>query len=519
MVRNLSDSKSDSGRPLHDEGRLKALAQSGLMDTDPEPVFDRAVRLATRLLGAPVGLLSLVDGERQFFKAQIGLAEPAATARQTPLSHSFCQHVVDNDAPLVVTDAREDERLRDNPAVPDMNVIAYLGIPVHDSDGNVLGSLCAIEGRARKWTDDERETLADIAAGVEAEIALREQLQRAELMEERLRLALMAGRVGTYDFDPRTGASSWDEGLHKIWGLPHDTPDLFTAATERIHPADLAMVEANRNAAFDPEGDGRHDVELRVVDPDTGDVRWVHADGTVTFEDGVAVRMVGTVRDITDRKLADERSSLLTKELNHRVKNLFAVFSGLISLTARTSVTPKQMGEALRARVQALASAHALVQPAISGERIETTKATFQTLAATILEPHVQDVERVTLTGPSFPLRHKAASSLALVFHELATNSAKYGALSSSDGKLAISWRLDKPEGIAQDNDIETRTLHIEWSETEGPAIEKVPKSKGFGSTLIDMTVRAQMLGTLETEWRETGVVHNFALPLARIQS
>ncbi|MEM0900033.1 MAG: GAF domain-containing protein [Pseudomonadota bacterium] len=201
------------------------------MDSPIEDTFDRAVRLATRILGAPVGLLSLVDGERQFFKAQIGLPEPSATDRQTPLTHSFCQHVVAANAPLSVRDAREDPLVKDNLAIPDLGVIAYLGVPVHAPSGHVLGSFCAIQSEPRDWTAQEREALEDIAATIETEIALRKEIERSSKMEraasaaeQRYKAALHAGSVGTYEFDPQSEEVIWNGGLVSDWrteGVQH----------------------------------------------------------------------------------------------------------------------------------------------------------------------------------------------------------------------------------------------------------------------------------------------------------
>lgn len=135
--------------PVRNPERLGALRESGLMDSEIEASFDRAVRHASRVLDAKVSLLSLVTEERQFFKAQIGLPEWAATERQTPLSHSFCQHVVRTGDSFVVEDAREHPLVKDNLAIPDLGVIAYLGVPVVTADGHVLGSFCAIQDSPR----------------------------------------------------------------------------------------------------------------------------------------------------------------------------------------------------------------------------------------------------------------------------------------------------------------------------------------------------------------------------------
>jgi signal transduction histidine kinase len=158
---------------IQDVARLDALRRTGLLDTPPEEVFDRLTRLVRRLLGTPVVLVSLVDADRQFFKSAFGLPEPWATRRETPLSHSFCQHVVATGAPLAVEDARQHPLLRDNLAVAELGAVAYLGIPLAAADGHVLGSLCAIDTAPRAWTAEDTETLRDMAALATSEISLR----------------------------------------------------------------------------------------------------------------------------------------------------------------------------------------------------------------------------------------------------------------------------------------------------------------------------------------------------------
>lgn len=146
-----------------DPRRLRALRATGLLDSPPQPAFDRLTALVRRILAVPVALISLIDEDRQFFKSQCGLAEPWATERETPLSHSFCRHVVESRAPLVVPDAREHPVLKDNLAVPDMGVVAYAGVPLITDEGYALGSLCAIDNEPRFWTSDQVELLSDLA--------------------------------------------------------------------------------------------------------------------------------------------------------------------------------------------------------------------------------------------------------------------------------------------------------------------------------------------------------------------
>lgn len=167
---------------LADPNRLSALARSALMDSDAEEVFDRAVRLAKQITGRPVALLTLVDDRRQFFKAHLGLPDSTAEARQTPLSHSLCQHVVAEGAPLEVSNAQHDLRVKDNGAVEDLGVKAYYGVPVHDGAGLVLGSLCAIDTIPHEWSDDERESLRDIADMIETELQLRQSVEDRNML-------------------------------------------------------------------------------------------------------------------------------------------------------------------------------------------------------------------------------------------------------------------------------------------------------------------------------------------------
>jgi GAF domain-containing protein len=158
---------------LAEPGRLAALRDSALLDTPAEESFDRLARIAARIVGAPVALVTAVDRDRQYFKSCLGLPEPWATQRETPLSHSFCQHVVAAREPVIVTDARQDSRFIDHLAIRDLGVIAYLGVPLITPEGQALGSLCVIDHEPRIWTKDEISLVTDIAAAVVTEITLR----------------------------------------------------------------------------------------------------------------------------------------------------------------------------------------------------------------------------------------------------------------------------------------------------------------------------------------------------------
>jgi two-component sensor histidine kinase len=169
---------------LRNPERLAALADTHLPDSAAEEAFDRLTRMVTRLLGVPVSLVSLVDDRRQFFKSQHGLQGAASEERQTPLSHSFCQHVVIAQAPLIVTDAENDPRVRENPAIPDLGVKAYLGVPLTLPSGHVIGSLCAIDGAPRQWSEADLKNLSDVAEIVLSEIGLRREIAKRRKAED-----------------------------------------------------------------------------------------------------------------------------------------------------------------------------------------------------------------------------------------------------------------------------------------------------------------------------------------------
>jgi GAF domain-containing protein len=159
--------------------RLAALQRTGLLDTPPEESFDRLSRLAARLFKTPIALVSLVDRDRQFFKSAIGLTEPWRSRRETPLTHSFCKHAVALHEPLVIPDARKDPTYRDNPAVRELKIIAYAGVPLTVS-GFALGAFCVIDDEPHAWSYDEVQTLKDLAECVTHEIELRTQMREVE---------------------------------------------------------------------------------------------------------------------------------------------------------------------------------------------------------------------------------------------------------------------------------------------------------------------------------------------------
>ncbi|MEF2548880.1 HWE histidine kinase domain-containing protein [Aurantimonas sp. E1-2-R+4] len=199
---NLVGATTDEGRRLeaivepHSDSRIR-LTAADLLDTEPEVAFDRITRLAARIIGVPVSLVSILDTDRQFFKSQVGLPDIWAERRETPLSHSFCQYVVASGEPLVVDDARSHPLVRGNLAIDDLGVEAYLGVPIRTPDGAVIGSLCAIDHAPRHWTSEDRRAIEDLVSMLGTELVLREEVRFRREAEEQAQLLAreMAHRV------------------------------------------------------------------------------------------------------------------------------------------------------------------------------------------------------------------------------------------------------------------------------------------------------------------------------------
>ena len=205
--------------------------------------------------------------------------------------------------------------------------------------------------------------------------------------------------------------------------------------------------------------------------------------------------LFGIFLDVTGRKQAEEGSELLAGEMSHRVKNLLSIATGLTQLTGRSAKSVEQMTGELTERLTALGRAHDVVRP-LPGEQGKA--ALLGDLLSVLLAPYDETAAfsgRIRVAVPRMGIGERTASTLAMLIHELATNSVKYGALSSAEGSLDISSRADAD------------LIQIVWAETGGPAIAEQPELTGFGSKLIARTVASQLGGQLTYDWQESGLV------------
>ncbi len=360
------------------------------------------------------------------------------------------------------------------------------------------GEVRWIAARAEIERDAEGRSLRMLGAHVDvtelktAEAAVRDR-------EHMLRIALGAARLGTWDVDLRQGTASRSARTLEIFGLSPDTAaGAYPSFRDRIHPEDRGRLDEAVARVTRGEAE-RYHVTYRARRGDGW--CWVESHGSVAARDpatGEATRLIGTTQDITERKQTEERQALLAREVDHRAKNALAVVQAALRLTPRTDV--RSYVAAVEGRVAALARAHTLLADA------QWNGAAMRSLAEGELAAFLpaDGAPRVVMDGPPVLLLPTAAQAVSMTLHELATNATKYGALSVAGGQVTLGWRV-------RDGRFTWR-----WQELGGPAIAGQPARRGFGSRVIEATIRDQLGGTLERRWVETGLVVEASIPLDR---
>jgi PAS domain S-box-containing protein len=208
---------------IKDADRLNSLRATRLLDSPATPAFDRLTQLASKLLGVPSAMVTLVDDNRQFFKSAVGLPQPWAALRETPLSHSFCQHVVETGGPVVVPDARLDAKHCDHPAIRDMNIVSYLGVPLRTTDGYTLGSFCVTDSKPRAWLPGEVGLVSELAQSVISEIDLHVKVAEQRDLLHRYQLWLNRMPVACFTCDSDCRITAWNPAAERIFGFPANT--------------------------------------------------------------------------------------------------------------------------------------------------------------------------------------------------------------------------------------------------------------------------------------------------------
>jgi PAS domain S-box-containing protein len=319
----------------------------------------------------------------------------------------------------------------------------------------------------------------------------REHEMRRELERQKrtFDLAMIASKMGTWRYTIADNICVYDENAQRLYGLTearflHDKDGVEA----KFHPADRNLMWARVTRALDPKGDGRYDVEYRVKQLD-GSWRWLSAWGLVEFEgqgdERRPVAIAGASRDLSERKQAEELQRLLGNELNHRVKNTLATVQSIINQTLRGAADTEGARTTLNARLVALAGAHDLLTDR------SWAAADLVDLAARAVAPFVSG--QIALVGPSVDVSPSQALALSLALHELATNAAKYGALSRPEGRVELRWA------------VQAGRLNLSWRESGGPRVVP-PTRQGFGSRLIEHALSRDLDGKTRLEFAPEGV-------------
>lgn len=359
-------------------------------------------------------------------------------------------------------------------------------------------------GRGRAFTI-RRSRIREVNAVGQALLRARYDLeQRSAALrrsEEQLRAAADAAQFGAHEYDVACDRSLRSPQFLNILGAdPGDATATFEAGLDFVHPEDRESIK-QRKLDILRESESHYQLEYRIRRPD-GQVRWVMDRGQVIRDvNGRALRVVGVVLDITDIKEAEQRQRLLFDELNHRVKNTLSIVQALAQQTLRTRPEPADFAEAFTDRLASLARAHSLLTHGSWGD------ADLRDIVATALAAFIDEGRPIEIGGDSVMISASTTITLSLMLHELATNAAKYGALSVPQGRVTVRWSaVDADSAIAID---------LDWQEHGGPPASP-PNKRGFGSRLLAGSAE-QIGGQLETEYAATGLRCRLRFSVPRI--
>ncbi|HEY2445608.1 MAG TPA: response regulator [Rhizomicrobium sp.] len=312
--------------------------------------------------------------------------------------------------------------------------------------------------------------------------------------EQRRNMALSAGNMGSWDWDIAAGSCLWDDGLCRIFDVE---PGHFEVTLEnvraRFHPEDWRRLLAAFADISPAQSSWRTD--FRVVRSD-GEMRWCIGTAAATYDEGGRlVRLSGVAADITERKRIEDHQALLAREVDHRAKNSLAVVQSIVRLTRADSIKAYMMS--VEGRIQALSKVHSLLAHS------RWQGADLHTLVQEELTPYqMGGAEHISISGPRVQVTPPVAQTLALALHELATNAAKYGALSVEQGRVRLSWQVT-PRGV-----------EVTWSEMNGPPVT-TPQRAGLGLQMIGSGVQSLMGGNANFDWRPKGLECALTVPCA----
>lgn len=484
-----------------EDERAQVLEAYGYDTLEDDPELTEIARFAAQLCGTGAAFVSLVERDEQRF-----LARDGSEIRRTPRSVSFCAHAMLGGDEMVVPDATRDPRFADNELVTgDEHVRFYAGAPLVSPEGVPLGALCVIDRdpRPEGLNELQRDGLRVLASAVMRRLEARRKGLAAAARESEGARAMRevadlvpaiiwsADATGRFDY--------YNSRWHEATGLAR--PKTAADWLKVVHPDDTGSTRLAWTQSF---AEGRpFESEFRLKQSD-GSWRWMMSRALpVHGSDGEVRRWHGTLTDIDDSHRRSETRDILARELSHRIKNIFAVIGGLVAIRARRHEGAQGFADELTAAVRALSRAHDFVRP-MEGEKGDSLRG----LLGELMAPYADANGRVSLTGDDCEIGPRAATPLALIFHELATNSVKYGALSADDGRIEIAIDCDEPSDMAR----------IAWRERGGPPVPD-QIAEGFGTRLVKMSIEGQLAGKLDRRFLPGGLEIDLAIPLASIRT
>ena len=315
------------------------------------------------------------------------------------------------------------------------------------------------------------------------------------------------------DAMPQMVWSTLPDGFHDYYnaqwyeftGVPYGSTD-GEGWNGMFHPDDQARAWARWQHSLDT-GE-TYEIEYRLRHH-SGEYRWTLGRALpVRDGEGSIVRWIGTCTDINEAKRNADQTELLSRELSHRIKNIFAVIAGLIGLSVYRDPANKEFGSQLAGRISALGRAHDFARPHSDQSRPYSQFTGLHGMLTELLSPYRErDDGRISISGEDVRIDERSATPIALVIHELATNAVKYGALSATQGKVEVIT------GIAD------AVVTINWKELGGPRVSAAPPQSGFGTQLSDISIEDQLGGKIERNWREDGLEVTLSIDAARLRS
>jgi PAS domain S-box-containing protein len=464
-----------------------------------------------------VNVLLVDDQPDKLLAYEVILGDLGENLVKTSSAREALSYLLKNDVAVVLIDVCMPEldgfqlaaMIREHPRFQKTAIIFISAIQIADVDrvrGYELGAVDyvpvpvipdVLRAKVRIFVELFRKTRELEQMNVKLERRVVERTAELEASNARLleseqgrSLALAAGQMGSWEWEVGSTELRWDEGQYRIFGVEADRFDATVENTRRlVHPDDWKALE--QAVARMSKSAKTQNTEFRVLRPN-GETRWCTGTAAPSVDStGKVVRISGVTIDVTDRKEAEERQNLLAREVDHRARNALAVIQSIIRLTRARSV--EDYVSAIEGRIKALARAHTLLSDS------RWNGADLATLVGEELAPY-RGGDKVAIEGPDISLEPSTAQGLALALHELATNAAKHGALSSDKGRIGLSWQL-RPDALV-----------LNWTESGGPPIGP-PAARSFGLRVIRASIEQQLDGETAFDWDPRGLHCHLSIP------